>query len=505
MGKSSPLAGPRPNDRTEFAVPIEDAEGPLVMALDVGSTASRGSLHDARGVPVRGFRHKLPHTFTVGGDGSATIDAEQVTAELAQILDVVVTHPAVRDRIAAVALDTFASSLVGIDAAGRATTPCFTYADSRSAAHLAQLRTEVDEAEVQQLTGARLHTSYLTPRFRWLREAYPEEFARTVQWISLGEYAYRAWLGRSYAGTATAAWTGLLDRRTGQWSAPMLELARIEPERLSGVGQDPLIGLMSQSAVRWPALAEASWFAPIADGLAANVGSGGVDQSTIVTSMATSGAMRVLLPTMPEVIPTGLWCYRIDDRRCLLGGALNDVGRALSWAEGSFALTEDLAAIAERDPADATPVVLPFLSGERSIGWAGNARALFDGVSAATDGNALARGVLEGVIASFVRVGTQLQQAAGDVTRVVCAGRVSQDVPGLTQLLADALERPVLPATFKRSTLRGTALLAAEVVAPAYEPAEPPLHEARIPDPAHHAHWARVGTRFAELYAAAVD
>ncbi|WP_035758915.1 gluconokinase [Granulicoccus phenolivorans] len=503
MGKS-PLAGPRPNDRTEFAVPIDEAEGPLVMALDVGSTASRGGLHDLRGVPVRGFRHKLPHSFTVGADGSATIDAEQVTAELAQILDVVVTHPAVRDRIVAVALDTFATSLVGIDAEGRATTPCFTYADSRSADDLAQLRTEVDEAEVQQLTGARLHTSYLTPRFRWLRRAFPEEFARTVQWISLGEYAYRAWLGRAYAGTATAAWTGLLDRRTGQWSARMLELARIAPERLSGIGDEPLLGLLSQSALRWPALGEARWFAPIADGLAANVGSGGVDATTIVTSMATSGAMRVLLPRMPEVLPTGLWCYRIDDTRCLLGGALNDVGRALSWATGTFALTQDLATIAEWDASDATPVVLPFLSGERSTGWAGNARALFDGVGAATDSNSMTRGVLEGVIASYARVGAQLEQAAGEVTRVVCAGRVSQDVPGLTQLLADALDRPVLPATFKRSTLRGTALLASAVVDPAYKPAPPPLHEARIPDPAHRAHWQRVAERSAKLYAAAV-
>ena len=497
---------PAPTDKSGFAVELDEAVGPLIMALDVGSTASRGSLHDARGVPVRGFRHKIPHTFTTRADGASTIHPDQIVDELSRILDVVTLHPALPGRISAVALDTFASSLVGVDRYGHPTTECFTYADRRSAAHLDQLRTEVDEAEIQQLTGARLHTSYLTPRFRWLRQTRPEVVARTVRWMSVGEYAYLTWLGEAAAATSTAAWSGLLDRRTGDWSARMLDLARVDHATLSPIAtpQQPFRGVPRVTDTRWPALAEAAWFPAIADGLGANLGSGGGDESTLVTSMATSGAMRVLVRHQPEVIPSGLWCYRVDDQRALLGGALNDVGRAVEWAQQTLRLDRGLASIALDPPSGDTPVVLPFFSGERSTGWAGTARAVVAQVTAATDGVALARGVLEGVVVDYARVAEQLVAGGAAAERVVCAGRVSQDLPGLRQMLADCLNRPVSPATFKRSTLRGTALLAAEVVAPGIPPAEPPLEAPCTPAPPTRDHWVEAQRQFAELYHTAV-
>ncbi|WP_432559484.1 FGGY family carbohydrate kinase [Granulicoccus sp. GXG6511] len=506
---------PAPTDRTTFAVELADAQDPLIMALDVGSTATRGSLHDARGIPVRGFRHKIPHAFTTRADGTSTIDPDQIVDELARVLDVVTLHPGLVGRIAAVALDTFASSLVGVGRDGRATTPCFTYADRRSAPQLEQLRAEVDEAEVQQLTGARLHTSYLTPRFRWLRETHPEEVGRTAQWMSIGEYAELTWLGRTAAATSTAAWSGLLDRRTGDWSDRMLDLARVERSALSPIAtpQEPHRGVPRLTNTRWPALADAAWFPPIADGLGANIGSGGSDQSTLVTSMATSGAMRVLLHQLPDKIPGGLWCYRIDDHRALLGGALNDVGRAVEWIGRALLLDADLATLADAPPTTGTPVVLPFFSGERSTGWAGGARAVLGDVTAASGGSALARGVLEGVVVAYARVAAQLVEAAESgwrdreqarVDRVVVAGRVSQDLPGLRQMLADCLGRPVLPATFKRSTLRGTTLLAAEVVAPGTRAADPPLEEPCAPHPDRRPHWAAATTRFNQLYQGAI-
>jgi hypothetical protein len=48
-------------------------------------------------------------------------------------------------EVAGVALDTFASSLVGVDADGHGLTTCYTYADSRCATEVAALRRELDE------------------------------------------------------------------------------------------------------------------------------------------------------------------------------------------------------------------------------------------------------------------------------------------------------------------------------------------------------------------------
>ena len=91
----------------------------------------------------------------------------------------------------------------------------------------------------------------------------------------------------------------------------------------------------------------------VADGLSSNVGVGAVDGSAMAASAATSGAMRVLVHAVPEELPSGLWCYRVDASRSLLGGAVNDVGRAVSWLESTIRLDagsslDAVAAAAER-------------------------------------------------------------------------------------------------------------------------------------------------------------
>jgi gluconokinase len=147
-------------------VRLTEALEPFVLAIDIGSTASRGDVFDAAGRPLKGGRVKVPHHFTTGGDGTSEIDPDVAVREVEQILTEFANRP-VAERIRGVALDTFASSLVGVAKDRRAWTPCFTYADSRCANQVIQLRRELDELEIQQRTGCRLHTSYLTPRLRW--------------------------------------------------------------------------------------------------------------------------------------------------------------------------------------------------------------------------------------------------------------------------------------------------------------------------------------------------
>lgn len=487
-----------------FEVGPGEARGPLVLAVDVGSTATRGALYDATGRPV-GRRAKVPHAFTTGPDGTSVIDPDQVCAEVGEVVDVLAGRD-LAAPVAGVAMDTFASSLVGVDADGRALTPCFTYADSRSAAFVQQLRDRLDEAVVQQRTGTRLHTSYVAPRLLWLGETQPDLVARVSTWLSLGEYVQQRLLGITAASTPIAAWSGLLDRRTGRWDEEMLAACRTTADRLSPV-QDPGVPLEgvddARVAGRWPALAGAAWFPAIADGLASNLGTGAADASALAAAAATSGAVRALVPGIPERVPPGLWCYRVDARRSLLGGAVNDVGRLVAWLRSTVRLPEDDAALdavlaAEPDPY--VPAVVPFLSGERSTGWAASARAVVADVSAGTTPEALFRGSAEGVAVSYARVVEQLVEVAGRPGRVVASGRITQDLPHLLQLVADTVGTPVERVDLKRATVRGTALLALETVAPDVPRAEPPLAGTFEPQARRAAYYRGVRERFDSLY-----
>lgn len=492
--------------REEFEVAPGAAREPLVLALDVGSTATRGAVYDATGRPV-GRRAKVGHAFTTGPDGASEIDPDQVCAEISEVVGTLLgRHDG--PPVAGVALDTFASSLVGVAADGSALTPCLTYADSRSAAFVAPLRARLDEAVVQQRTGTRLHTSYLAPRLLWLQEEQPELVARVATWMSLSEYVQQRLLGATAAGTPVAAWTGLLDRRTGRWDEEVLRACGTTTAQLSAV-QDPGIPLegldAARVAARWPALAGAAWFPAIADGLASNLGAGAPEASSMAASAATSGAVRVVVPGVPERVPPGLWCYRVDAGRSILGGAVNDVGRLVSWLQATLRLPEDdtaLDAVLAADPDPRVPAVVPFLSGERSTGWAASARAVVADLSAGTSPEAVFRGSAEGVATTYARVVEQLVQVAGQPERVIASGRITQNLPHLLQLVADATGTPVQRVDLKRVTLRGTAMLALETLAPDVPRAEVPLAATYEPQAERASHYAAVRERFESLYEA---
>lgn len=492
-----------------MAVSLRKAQDPLVLALDVGSSASRARLYDATGAPVRGTRHRIPHTIASGPDGSAVIDPELVLHQVSDVIDATLATGTYWNRIGGVAMDTFASSLVGVAEDGTALTPCLTYADSRSAEQVVALRLEHDEAAVQQRTGCRFSTSYLPAQLRWLHETQPEVTRRVARWLSLGEFIYARLLGRHAVSYSTAAWTGLFNRHTARWDDEMVAAAGARLEQLSPLRDtvEPLDAGESDAARRWPALAGARWFPAIADGYSSNVGSGAVDGGTMALAAGTSGALRVLVEGVPERVPPGLWCYRIDRHRSLFGGALNDAGRLALWLRTHLRLPKDDAALdlaLAAAPSDGTPAVLPFLTGERSPGWATAARAAFVDITAATSALDLWRGAMEGLAFRYALIADELARVAPLATRVIASGGVVETTPGWLQIVADVLSRPVARSEERNATMWGTALIALDVLAPDVPRAHPRMSDAVTPHPQHRLYYDNALLRHQQLYASII-
>ncbi|MDO5672508.1 MAG: FGGY family carbohydrate kinase [Actinomycetaceae bacterium] len=493
---------------TPFVVPPAQAETPFVIALDVGSTATRGGLYDRQGRPVGNIKHKVPHSFTTDADGTSIIDPDQVTFELAHVIDMITnlaTYEGIK-KIAAVGIDTFAASLVGVGVEGHAITPCYTYADTRCAPDVQNLRQEYAQEDIHKRTGTRLHASYLPARLRWLQRTGPNTFSQVTRWLSLGEYAHEQLLGASATAQSTASWTGLVNVRTGLWDPQMLNIAGIKEEQLGTI--DPYSHAIEplhagQIKKRWKPLKNALWFPAITDGYAATIGTGIMDDTQLGLSTSTSGAMRVLLNQVPADIPWACWAYRVNDRQCLLGGALNDVGRAFTWMETNLQLPLDPG---ERDqilcetPSGKTPLSLPFFSGERSTLWNSQARAAFTGIGASSGAPALFRGMAEGVALTYARLSAIIRTVSPQLTRVRAAGSVIQKYPGLVQLLSDAIKAPIVPVTIKRATAHGTALSALEGIDPGGQRAEVTMGDLSEPDLENHAHYRKRLEEFEALH-----
>lgn len=448
-------------------VKLADAAAPLALSLDVGSSSARAALYDARGRRVRKTAAKIEHRFHSTTDGGVTADAESLSDCVIEAIDETMARAEARTGdIAAVGCSVFASSIVGVDAAGAALTPVYTYADVRNAADTAALREEWDAEALYDRTGCPLHASYLAPRFRWLARTQPDLLASVDRWVSFGEYFYERLFGRPCGlGVSAAAWSGLLDRRTMDWDRTTLQALGLEADALGRIDTEnaAVRGLAPAWAARWPALAEAAWFPAVGDGVASNVGTAESDSPAVVVNLGTSAAVRAIVPGPVAAVPQGLWEYRISPDRSLLGGALTDGGNMVRWvaeltelgpARGWDALVDDL-------PPDGHGVtLLPFLSGERSPGWDDQARATIHGLRRSTQAEELLLAGIEAVTYRLTRIYDLLSHELPSEHSVTLSGGGFRRSRVWAQMVTDAFGRPATRSAAIEATSRGAALWA---------------------------------------------
>jgi gluconokinase len=210
----------------------------------------------------------------------------------------------------------------------------------------------------------------------------------------------------------------------------------------------------------------------------------------------------------PEVaqVPEGLWCYRLDRNNALLGGATSEGGNVYAWMRDTLRLGEPdeiERALAELAPDDHGLTVLPFLAGERSPGWAGDARATVSGLTLATTPIQILQASLEAVAYRFALIEERICGQPACSHRLIASGGALLSSPTWMQIIADALGRPVVASEEEEATSRGVALLALRSIGALDALDDAPAADGRAyePDAARHAIYREAIERQRKLYA----
>jgi gluconokinase len=456
-----------PSDSLTASVKPAEAQDPLVLALDVGTSSARAIAYDALGRTVEEAQARIPYEMEITPDGGVEIDANRLLALTSASIDALLRDASrLRGRLCGVACSTFWHSLVGVSGEDEALTPVYSWNDTRSRDDAAALAERLGAERVHSLTGCLPHASYWPAKLLWLRRTEPALFERVARWMSFGEYLYLRLFGRTLCSVSMASGTGLFDPNACAWAAELLAAGGIATSQLSPLAADEqaLRGLASAYAVRWPALAELPWLPAVGDGACSNVGSGCITRESANLMVGTSGAMRVCWPADRVRIPRGLWCYRANRRYVLLGGALSNAGDVYAWCTHNLRLepAEVEAQLAALEPDGHGLTVLPFFSGERSTGWADHARATVTGMTLSTRSTEILRAALEAVAYRFAAIYERLREEIPDAARVVASGGGILHSPAWTQMMADVLGVPVIASAVPEASSRGAALLALE-------------------------------------------
>jgi gluconokinase len=442
-----------------------------VLAIDIGTSSVRAALYgsDANLLPETFVKNERQLTAT--DDGGAEIDARAALKQIETAIDDVLQKSAdLKGEISAVAVSSFWHSLVGVDARGRPTTKVFGWADTRSREYVSVLRKKFDERKVHNRTGARFHSSFWTAKLLWLREDFPKVFAETAKWLSFSDFVALEFFGAAQTSVSMASATGIFDIRENVWDAELIKFLKIKKSNLPEIvaADAQTFRLNAKYAKRWARLKNAQWFSAIGDGAANNVGAGCAHADKAALMIGTSGAMRVAYAgAPPDEIPPGLWCYRIDRKRVIIGGALSDGGGLYRWLKDNFRLNEDddhtEEEIKRRPPGGHGLTFLPFLAGERGTGYHEAATGACLGLKSATDTIDIVQAALESVAYRFAEIFDQLNDVL-KIEEIIASGGALRASPVWTQIIADVLGKNLALPDTREASSRGAVLLALEML-----------------------------------------
>ncbi|MCX7806225.1 MAG: FGGY family carbohydrate kinase, partial [Planctomycetota bacterium] len=198
-------------------------------------------------------------------------------------------------RIAGAALSSQGGPLVCCDAGGKPLAPAISWMDTRAGAEAARIAARLPGGGFERICGWPLEAWGFPAKALWIRENDPGLWRKTGRLLSTADYLAFRLTGNFGISPSDAAMMLLLDVGSGDWSAALLDAARLDRAALSPVVESgTAMGRVSEAAAEETGLETGTVIGAGAhDQYAAALGCGAAGEGE---AMLSCGTAWVLLP-----------------------------------------------------------------------------------------------------------------------------------------------------------------------------------------------------------------
>ncbi len=455
-----------------------------VIGVDIGTQSTKALLCDDRGRVIaqanKGYHPDTPQPLWAEQDAQVWLDAVyDCIAKVVERAAAAETRFEAADVRAVCISSLYGGAGIPVDQALRPLYPCLIWMDRRAEAEVQWVRQNLDLDELRRVTGNHVDSYYGFTKILWLKNNRPEVWAKTRYFLPPNAFVIHQLTGEIAVDHSSAGNIGgVYDSARRGWSAEMLERlgipARMMPERLVQ-STEKVGGLLPAAAAKLGLAPGTPVIAGGVDAAVATFAAGATRKGQHVAMIGTSMCWGYISPhvdvrqglvSMPHVFGGERDSY-------VFGGAIT-AGASVTWFREQFCGADDakaaragrdvhavLDAAAARFPPGADGLVfLPYLMGERSPIWDGQASGAFVGLSLFHTRAHLYRAVLEGVAFALrhnMEAGAN-KETALDAELIVVGGAAKSDL--WVQIIADVTGRPVLTIAEDVEAAMGAALLA---------------------------------------------
>jgi xylulokinase len=417
-------------------------------------------------------------------------------------------HPVEYAATQAIGLSGQMHGAVLLDAQDRVLRPAILWNDTRSAAECTEMMAELPS--LSDLGGSLAMPGFTAPKLRWVARHEPEVFQRVAKVLLPKDHVRLMLTGEHVSDLSDASGTLWLDVGRRDWSEELLALTGLTRAHMPRLVEGSQAGgqLRADVAQRLGLPVGTVVAGGGGDNAASAVGMGAVQPGQGFLSLGTSGVLFVVTPDFQPnaASATHAFCHAVPQRWHQMSVMLS-AASALQWvadllgAANAGEVGGRAAALSAQDRA-ASPLFLPYLSGERTPHNDAKVRGSFHGLDFDTDAARLGYAVMEGVSFGLLDGLAALHAAGSTVSRLSLVGGGARSA-FWAQMLASALNVEIV--THGDSAVGGAlgaarlgAMAAGQPMASVCQP--PPADTLFQPDPQERALLAPRHALFRSLY-----
>jgi len=370
--------------------------------------------------------------------------ADWWTATLHSLAQLRSAHPDAYAATRSIGLSGHMHGATLLDASNAVLRPAILWNDGRSHAQCAELEARAPDSRL--ITGNIAMPGFTAPKLMWVAAHEPDVFARTARVLLPKDYVRLLLIGEAVSEMSDSAGTLWLDVAKRAWSDEMLAATG-----LTRAHMPRLIEGSEASGTLLPAIADDLGLrrdvivaGGAGDNAASAAGIGVAAPGTAFLSLGTSGvyfvANEAFSPNPARAVHA--FCHAFPHTWHQMTVMLT-AASALRWLRDATHAESEAQLVAEAEALSedaATPIFLPYLSGERTPHNNPHASGVFFGLTHDHGRGHLARAVLEGVAYAFLDGQQALLDGGARIDAITLVGGGARSAPW-AQVLADVLGR----------------------------------------------------------------
>jgi glycerol kinase len=447
-------------------------EGPLILAIDQGTTSTRAVVFDGRGKPITTAASPLRQIYPA--NGWVEHDPEEIWQATRDVCARVVAEVGLA-RIKALGITNQRETTVVWDrVTGAPVMNAIVWQDRRGAGVCAALRADGQEAAIQAKTGLLIDSYFSATKVQWILDNVPGARARAEN----GELAFgtidtfllwRLTGGAVHATDATnASRTMLFDIHRGRWDDELLALFKI-PRALLPEVRDTAGAFGAARADLWGGTIPIT--ALVGDQQGALVGQACFTPGMIKSTYGTGCFVLVntgdhALASRHRLLTT--IAYRLGGKTTYaLEGSIFNAGTVMQWLRdearmlATAAESEAIAAALDDHGGAGGVYFVPAFTGLGAPHWDPDARGAIVGLTRDSGAARIVRAGLESVASQTADLIAALRQdGIGEPAALRVDGGMAAN-GWFLQFLADMTDIPVERPSSSETTAAGAAFLAA--------------------------------------------